>query len=90
MHRIHHTLRFVIYWICNSTQLITVACVRLEAAPEFLPAQWPTGKKMPSTKNTPIESFWRWQRNGEGHNIRQAIQAGSQAGIFMPQEPLHR
>jgi hypothetical protein len=63
---------------------------RDEAASEFSPAEWPATKKIPSTNNTPIESFWRWQRNGEGHNIKQVIQQGAALGIFSPQEYLHK
>ncbi|KDR77948.1 hypothetical protein GALMADRAFT_94442 [Galerina marginata CBS 339.88] len=64
--------------------------LRAEAAPEFTVDEWPASKKLPSTKNTPIESFWRWQRNGEGHSVKEAILLGSQAGIFSPQDELHK
>lgn len=62
----------------------------LDAAPEFTVEEWPPTKKLPSTNNTPIESFWRWQRNGEGHTIKMIIQSGADRGIFCPQLPVHK
>ncbi|KAK6969021.1 hypothetical protein R3P38DRAFT_3337315 [Favolaschia claudopus] len=43
--------------------------LRADAAPEFVPPSWPTD-------NTPIESFWRWKRNGEGRSIRNTLEEG--------------
>ncbi|KAJ7432081.1 hypothetical protein B0H11DRAFT_1761052, partial [Mycena galericulata] len=44
--------------------------LRADAAPEFVPPEFPYSASIPSTQNTPIESFWRWKRNGEGKSIR--------------------
>ncbi|KIO19849.1 hypothetical protein M407DRAFT_143554, partial [Tulasnella calospora MUT 4182] len=43
----------------------------------------------PSVGNTPIEGFWRWKRQGEGHSIKQALTIGSETSIFNPADPLH-
>ncbi|KAG1830987.1 hypothetical protein DFJ58DRAFT_614069, partial [Suillus subalutaceus] len=48
----------------------------LHAAPEFTLDQWPASRQVQSKHNTPIEGFWRWKRDGEGHSIRQAIFVG--------------
>ncbi|KAJ6550355.1 hypothetical protein B0H10DRAFT_2202353 [Mycena sp. CBHHK59/15] len=41
-----------------------------EAAPEYTLPAFPFSVKQGSTKNTPIESFWRWLRDGEGHSVK--------------------
>ncbi|KAJ7740270.1 hypothetical protein DFH07DRAFT_965451 [Mycena maculata] len=64
--------------------------LRDEVAPEFIPPQWPHGVKQSSTNNTPIESFWRWLRDGEGHSVKMTLQQGAATGIFLPHDPLHR
>ncbi|KAJ6500290.1 hypothetical protein DFH09DRAFT_1102722 [Mycena vulgaris] len=38
--------------------------LRDEVAPELVPPEYPHGVKRSSTNNTPIESFWRWLRDG--------------------------
>ncbi|KAJ7069049.1 hypothetical protein B0H15DRAFT_871313 [Mycena belliarum] len=64
--------------------------LRSEAAPEYKLPEFPFGLKQGSTKNTPIESFWRWLRDGEGHSVKQVLQSGSAAGIFLPNDAVHR
>ncbi|KAJ7768100.1 hypothetical protein DFH07DRAFT_736496, partial [Mycena maculata] len=76
MHKIHEVLRCVVFMD--------------EVAPEFVPPQWPHGVKQSSTNNTPIESFWRWLRDGEGHSVKMTLQQGAATGIFLPHDPLHR
>ncbi|KAG1853953.1 hypothetical protein F4604DRAFT_1591403, partial [Suillus subluteus] len=51
----------------------------LHAAPEFTLDQWPASRQVQSKYNTPIEGFWRWKLDGEGHSIRQAIFVGRDA-----------
>ncbi|KAJ6544668.1 hypothetical protein DFH09DRAFT_1390008, partial [Mycena vulgaris] len=64
--------------------------LRHDAAPLFIPPEWPYCAKIPSTDNTPIESFWRWQRNGEGRSIRHVLEQGSACGIFLPSDEIHK
>ncbi|KII83303.1 hypothetical protein PLICRDRAFT_63270, partial [Plicaturopsis crispa FD-325 SS-3] len=45
--------------------------------------------QLSSTNNTPIESFWRWKRNGEGHTLKHVILAGTDSGIFCPVDEIH-
>ncbi|KAJ7160845.1 hypothetical protein C8R46DRAFT_1223186 [Mycena filopes] len=61
--------------------------LRREAASDYKLPDFPFGVKESSTKNTPIESFWRWLRDGEGKSV---LQAGSGAGIFLPNDDIHR
>ncbi|KAL0945345.1 hypothetical protein HGRIS_000843 [Hohenbuehelia grisea] len=65
------------------------AVLRAEAAPDFTEAEWPSTVQVQSKKNTPIEGFWRWKRNGEGHSIREAILIGRNNGIYNPNNILH-
>lgn len=62
---------------------------RFEAAPEFTVEQWPASVQVQSKRNTPIEGFWRWKRQGEGHSIRESIHIGKTEGIFNPNNELH-
>lgn len=62
--------------------LTTQKIYRSEAAPEFTFDEWPPSVQVQSKKNTPIEGFWRWKRNGEGHSIKQAIFIGRDNGLF--------
>ncbi|KAJ7666338.1 hypothetical protein B0H17DRAFT_1089966 [Mycena rosella] len=64
--------------------------LRSEAAPEYVLPDFPFGVKQGSTKNTPIESFWRWLRDGEGHSVNAVLQEGSSLGIFLPNDVVHR
>ncbi|KAJ7231474.1 hypothetical protein B0H12DRAFT_1328276 [Mycena haematopus] len=64
--------------------------LRADAAPLFVPPEWPYSASLPSTKNTPIESFWRWKRNGEGKSIRHVLEQGAATGIFLPMDDIHR
>ncbi|KAJ7178030.1 hypothetical protein C8R46DRAFT_1212752 [Mycena filopes] len=64
--------------------------LRREAAPDYKLPDFPFGVKESSTKNTPIESFWRWLRDGEGKSVKSVLQAGSGAGIFLPNDNIHR
>ncbi|KAJ7134510.1 hypothetical protein C8R44DRAFT_427223, partial [Mycena epipterygia] len=63
--------------------------LRHDEAPLFIPPEWPYCATIPSTQNTPIESFWRWKRNGEGKSIRNTLQHGSALGIFLPSDEIH-
>ncbi|KAJ6576823.1 hypothetical protein B0H10DRAFT_1927095 [Mycena sp. CBHHK59/15] len=60
-----------------------------EAAPEYTLPAFPFSVKQGSTKNTPIESFWRWLRDGEGHSVKKVLQDGSASGIFLPNDVVH-
>ncbi|KAJ7099755.1 hypothetical protein C8R44DRAFT_747675 [Mycena epipterygia] len=64
--------------------------LRSEAAPQYKLPEFPFSVKESSTKNTPIESFWRWLRDGEGHSVKQVLQGGSASGIFLPNDVVHR
>ncbi|KAJ7652422.1 hypothetical protein DFH06DRAFT_1331056 [Mycena polygramma] len=63
---------------------------RDEVAPELVPPQYPHGVKQSSTNNTPIESFWRWLRDGDGHSTKITLQEGAATGIFLPHDDIHR
>ncbi|KAJ7037361.1 hypothetical protein C8F04DRAFT_1256935 [Mycena alexandri] len=63
--------------------------LRREAAPLYQPPEFPFGVKQSSTKNTPIESFWRWLRDGDGHSVKLILQNGSASGIFLPNDAVH-
>ncbi|KAG8982316.1 hypothetical protein FRB90_006878 [Tulasnella sp. 427] len=63
--------------------------LRLEAAPEFDIQRWPTSIQVPSVRNTAIEGFWRWKRQGEGHSIKDTLLVGKDSGVFNPSDPLH-
>ncbi|KAJ7126924.1 hypothetical protein C8R44DRAFT_667777 [Mycena epipterygia] len=64
--------------------------LRDEVAPEFTPPEYPHGVKQSSTNNTPIESFWRWLRNGDGHSTKITLQEGAASGFFLPHDDIHR
>ncbi|KAJ7115426.1 hypothetical protein C8R44DRAFT_928484 [Mycena epipterygia] len=64
--------------------------LRYEVAPELVPPEHPHGLKQSSTNNTPIESFWRWLRDGDGHSTKQVLQEGAATGIFLPNDEIHR
>ncbi|KAJ6580815.1 hypothetical protein B0H19DRAFT_485421 [Mycena capillaripes] len=66
------------------------AILRSEAAPEYTEPEFPAGVQQGSTKNTPIESFWRWLRDGDGHSVKLVLQEGSASGIFLPNDIVHR
>src|ERR1700679_2229002 len=70
------------YTYCNGLD-------RLEAAPKFTVEQWPASVQVQSKRNTPIEGFWRWKRQGEGHSIRDAILVGKAEGLFNPNNEIH-
>jgi len=61
----------------------------LHAAADFTLDQWPSSRQVQSKHNTPIEGFWRWKRDGEGHSIRQAIFVGRDEGLYNSNNPLH-
>ncbi|KAF4589018.1 hypothetical protein EYR40_010574 [Pleurotus pulmonarius] len=63
--------------------------LRSQAAPEFAEEQWPATLQVQSKRNTPIESFWRWQRQGEGLSVKEVILKGKSNGIFDPNNELH-
>ncbi|KAF7351925.1 hypothetical protein MVEN_01154300 [Mycena venus] len=67
-----------------------LALLRSEAAPEYTEPEFPAGVQQGSTKNTPIESFWRWLRDGDGHSVKKVLQDGSASGIFLPNDIVHR
>jgi hypothetical protein len=87
MLHIQETLRSV----ASSTNLLLYMLIlfRMDAAPEFSLEKWPSGMRLPSVHNTPIESFWRWKRNGEGHSIRHVLSLGCDRGIFHPNDEIH-
>ncbi|KAJ7661984.1 hypothetical protein DFH06DRAFT_987877 [Mycena polygramma] len=64
--------------------------LRTEAAPEYTLPEFPPGVKQASTKNTPIEGFWRWLRTGEGISVKQVLQQGSADGYLIPNDIVHR
>ncbi|KAJ6586479.1 hypothetical protein DFH09DRAFT_910960 [Mycena vulgaris] len=64
--------------------------LRDEVAPEFVSPQWPHSVQQSSTKNTPIESWWRWLQDGEGHSTKITLQEGAATGIFLPHDAIHR
>lgn len=70
-------------------QILTSVFISLHAAPEFTLDHWPASRQVQSKHNTPIEGFWRWKQDGEGHSIRQAIFVGRDAGLFNSNNPLH-
>jgi hypothetical protein len=51
--------------------------------------EWPAAVQVQSKHNTPIEGFWRWKRQGEGHSIRDAILVGKAEGLFNPNNEIH-
>ncbi|KAJ7499864.1 hypothetical protein FB451DRAFT_1385530 [Mycena latifolia] len=63
---------------------------RDEVAPELVPPEYPHGVKQSSTNNTPIESLWRWLRDGDGHSTKLVLQEGAATGIFLPNDEIHR
>ncbi|KAF4568635.1 hypothetical protein EYR36_010648 [Pleurotus pulmonarius] len=63
--------------------------LRSRFAPEFSDDKWPPTVQVQSKRNTPIESFWSWQRKGEGFNIKHAILSGKATGLFNPGCQLH-
>ena len=60
---------------------------RRDAAPEIPEDQFKLWVQVQSTHNTPIEGFWLWLQEGEGHNIREVILSG--AAKFDLNNPLH-
>jgi hypothetical protein len=69
--------------------LLSEGGFRLEAAPEFTIEEWPAAVQVQSKHNTPIEGFWRWKRQGEGHSIQDAIMIGKTDGLFNQNNELH-
>ncbi|KAF8479906.1 hypothetical protein JB92DRAFT_2800660 [Gautieria morchelliformis] len=63
--------------------------LRMDAAPQFSLEKWPSGMRLRSVHNMPIESFWRWKRNGEGHSIHHVLSLGCDRGIFHPNDGIH-
>ncbi|KAJ7603948.1 hypothetical protein DFH06DRAFT_1349786 [Mycena polygramma] len=64
--------------------------LRDEVAPELVPPQYPHGVKQSITNNTPIESFWRWLWDGDGHSTKITLQEGAVTGISLPHNDIHR
>ncbi|KAJ7702628.1 hypothetical protein B0H16DRAFT_1316758, partial [Mycena metata] len=64
--------------------------LRAHAAPDFVPPEFPYSVTLPSTQNTPIESFWRWMRQGEGKSLRFVLETGAASGIFLPSDDIHK
>ena len=60
---------------------------RRDAAPELPEDEFPPWVRVQSKHNTPIEGFWLWLREGEGHNVRDIILGG--AAVFNSDDPLH-
>ncbi|KAJ7136217.1 hypothetical protein C8R46DRAFT_614344 [Mycena filopes] len=63
--------------------------LRAHAAPDFVPPAFPFSVTLSSTDNTPIESFWRWLREGEGMSLRYTLETGATMGSFLPSDTLH-
>ncbi|KAJ7477358.1 hypothetical protein FB451DRAFT_1557170 [Mycena latifolia] len=57
---------------------------------DVVPPEYPHGVKQSSTNNTPIESLWRWLRDGDGHSTKLVLQEGAATGIFLPNDEIHR
>ncbi|KAJ6585990.1 hypothetical protein B0H19DRAFT_878424, partial [Mycena capillaripes] len=51
---------------------------------------YPHGVKQSSTNNTPIESFWHWLQDGDGHSTKLALQSGAATRIFLTHDDIHR
>jgi hypothetical protein len=51
-------------------------------APDVDPEVYPPFMYMPSTNNTPIESFWRWLKEKIGLNLKDHILRGKELHIF--------
>ena len=67
---------------------IWLTCIaREDAAPEIPEDEFEPWVQVESKHNTPIEGFWPWLREGEGHNIRNVILSG--AAKFNCSDPLH-
>ena len=62
---------------------------RLEVAPKYTLEEWPATVQVQSKHNTPIEGFWRWKRQGEGHSIHEVIFVGKSKGLYNPNNELH-
>ena len=60
---------------------------RHDAAPEISEDEFRSWVQVQSKHNTPIEGFWLWFREGEGHNIRKVILDG--AHNFNSDDRLH-
>ena len=60
---------------------------RHDAAPEVTEGDFKSWVQVQSKHNTPIEGFWLWLREGEGHNVRDTILNG--AAVFDSDDPLH-
>ena len=60
---------------------------RHDAAPEVTEDEFRSWVQVQSKHNTPIEGFWLWLREGEGHNVRDVILSG--ATVFNSEDPLH-
>jgi hypothetical protein len=72
-------------------QWVSSLCLdRLEVAPEYTLEEWPAAVQVQSKHNTPIEGFWRWKCQGEGHSIREAIFIGKSEGLYNPNNELHQ
>ncbi|KAK7040575.1 hypothetical protein R3P38DRAFT_3180461 [Favolaschia claudopus] len=63
--------------------------LRADAALKFVPPSWPYSVSLPSTDNTPIESFWHWKHNGEGRSIRYTLKEGVDEGFYLPNDYIH-
>lgn len=62
-------------------------CFRRDAAPEIPEDEFSPWVQVQSKHNTPIEGFWTWLREGEGHNLRDVILSG--AATFDSNDSLH-
>jgi len=72
-------------------QWVSSLCLdRLKVAPEYTLEEWPAAVQVQSKHNTPIEGFWWWKCQGEGHSICEAIFIGKSKGLYNPNNELHQ
>ena len=71
----------------NLIHVYALGISRRDAAPEIPEDQFEPWVQVQSKHNTPIEGFWLWLREGEGHNVRDVILSG--AATFNSNDPLH-
>lgn len=72
----------------TKAEILTDTC-RQEFAPEYDEETWPSVVQVQSKNNTTIESFWLWNRKGEGHNLKSVLLEGRDNGYFNGENPLH-
>ena len=76
-------------WSVSQYGIVQCILRWVQAAPMYTLEEWPAAVQVQSKHNTPIEGFWRWKRQGEGHSIRDAILVGKAEGLFNPNNEIH-